>query len=59
MKTSPKNTLSPEDIKELDRRWNNYKNGKSKTHTLEEAKKGIRTKISIQNEESHFATPQK
>jgi putative addiction module component (TIGR02574 family) len=38
-------TLSSEDIKELDLRWNNYKSGKSKTHTLEEAKKEIRKKI--------------
>ncbi|MBK6834956.1 MAG: addiction module protein [Bacteroidetes bacterium] len=38
-------TLSAEDIKELDRRWDSYKNGKSKTYTLEEAKKEIRKKI--------------
>lgn len=38
-------TLSPEDIKELDRRWENYKNGKSKTYSLEDAKKEVRKKI--------------
>ncbi len=38
-------TLSAEDIKELDRRWDSYKNGKSKKYTLEEAKKEIRKKI--------------
>ncbi len=59
MKTSTLNTLSPENLKELDRRWNNYKNGKSKTHTLEEAKKEIRISIRKQNEVSQFATPQK
>lgn len=38
-------TLSAEDVKELDRRWNNYKSGKSKTHTLEDTKKEIRKKM--------------
>ncbi len=31
--------LTDEDVKELDRRWTNYKKGKTKTYSLEELKK--------------------
>lgn len=37
--------LTNEDIKELDRRWENYKKGNTKTYTLEEIKKEARKKL--------------
>ena len=37
--------LTDEDVKALDRRWETYKNGNQKVHTIEEAKKDIRKKL--------------
>ncbi len=41
LKEEEDHQLSDSDIKEFDRRWENYKKGSSKTFSLEEAKKEI------------------
>ena len=45
LKDEEKHHLTSEDIKELDRRWENYKKGTAKNFTLREVKKEIGKKL--------------
>jgi len=45
LKTKNDFELTEEDLEELDQRWDNYKKGKTKTYTLEEAKQLVNKKL--------------
>jgi len=50
LKKEEETSLTEEDVKEFDRRWNNYTKGTTKAYTLEELKKEVRKKVkSIKN----------